>query len=58
LIASGSNLDFLFVLCHTVWLVDSFLNEGGREVKARFRVVDFNLLCGIEGIALMTQQNP
>ena len=40
------------------WLVDSFLNEGGSGVKVRFRVVDFNLLCGIEGVALMNQQKP
>jgi hypothetical protein len=40
------------------WFVDSFLNEGGGRVKVRFRVVDFNLLCGIEGVALINQQKP
>jgi hypothetical protein len=41
-----------------LWFVDSFLNEGGGRVKVRFRVVDFNLLCGIEGVALINQQKP
>jgi hypothetical protein len=46
------------ILCRWAWFVDSFLNEGGGRVKVRFRVVDFNLLCGIEGVALINQQKP
>jgi hypothetical protein len=41
----------------SIWLVDSFLNEGDQGVKVRFGVVDFNLLGVIEGVALMNQQN-
>jgi hypothetical protein len=46
------------LLARRIWLVDSFLNEGDQGVKVRFRVVDFNLLCGIEGVAFINQQTP